>query len=56
MKIAVLILNYALIALIAIVILSASTQPDTASSTIVGCFIFLPAPILAVIYAHRGGK
>lgn len=55
MKIAVLILNYALVALLALAILGSTTEPD-ASSIIIGCFVILPAPILAIVYAHRGGK
>lgn len=56
MKIAVLILNYALIGIIALVMLGAGAEPETAYTTILGCFMFLPAPIISVIYAHRGGK
>ncbi len=52
MKIAVLIVNYALVALLAMVILTATSQPE-AQSTIVGCMMILPAPILAIIYAHK---
>lgn len=51
MKIAVLIVNYILIAILALLILTATSNPE-AQSTIVGCFVILPAPILAVIYAH----
>jgi hypothetical protein len=52
MKIAVLIVNYILVGLLAIVILTATSQPE-AQSTILGCMIILPAPVLAIIYAHR---
>lgn len=55
MKIAVLIVNYALIALM--VLVAVTTTGQEAQSTVLGCAIILAAPILAVIYAHQqGGK